>query len=43
PRFNFKNLNESGNLLFWSVALTAFYGLAWLEELLPNHKLDGSK
>lgn len=31
------------DLLFWAVALTAFYGLARLSELLPNYEPDGGK
>lgn len=32
------DLQESDDMLFWAVALTAFYGLAHLGELLPEHK-----
>ncbi|CAG8610702.1 7916_t:CDS:10, partial [Dentiscutata heterogama] len=38
-----KSQTQTNDLLFWSVALTAFYRLAQLGELLPDRKLDGSK
>ncbi|CAG8846229.1 29494_t:CDS:2, partial [Racocetra persica] len=34
---------ELTHLLFWAVALTAFYGLARLGELLPNNQDDESR
>ncbi|CAG8649671.1 8896_t:CDS:2, partial [Dentiscutata erythropus] len=37
------NLEDTNDLLFWTVALTAFYGIARLGELLPDGKSDGNK
>jgi len=37
------NLNDPDNLLFWTTALVAFYGLARLGELLPKSQQDITK
>ncbi|CAG8462293.1 690_t:CDS:2 [Dentiscutata erythropus] len=35
------SLSEPENILFWAIALTAFYGLACLGELLLTTQQDG--
>ncbi|CAG8797654.1 13484_t:CDS:1, partial [Dentiscutata erythropus] len=37
------NMINKTDLLFWAIALLAFYGLARLGELLPNNQLDANK
>lgn len=37
------DLRESDDMLFCAVALTAFYGLARISELLTDYKPDGDK
>ncbi|CAG8582897.1 3785_t:CDS:2, partial [Dentiscutata heterogama] len=37
------DLKNPDDLLFWTVALAAFYGLARLGELIPNDKTDKTK
>lgn len=37
------NNKEPDDILFWSIVLVAFYGLACFGELLPKSEQDASK